>query len=309
MRRFLLACSLLLPVSAANLHAQDWAKARLEKSPRHREYISLKTSGGPVQAFVVYPEIKDKAPVVVLIHEIFGLSDWMKTMADDLAASGYIVVAPDLLTGKGPSGGNTDSFATRDEVTKAVSTLSPDAVTEGLNAAVAYAKTIPAGNGKIAVGGFCWGGGQTFRFATNNHDISAAYVFYGPPPAADDMKKITVPVYGFYAGNDARIDATIPATIETMKAAGKTYEPVTYDGAGHGFMRAGVDPADTNPNNKKAREDGYARLTTLLKSLSGTKKSAVESTPNRSMVAKAAKGSKAKKAAPATMECHDMSTM
>src|SRR5205814_10457207 len=116
-----------------------------------------------------------------------------------------------------------------------------------------YGLKLPAANGKLYVAGFCWGGGQTFRFATNRGDLSAAFVFYGPPPAKDAMTRIKAPVYGFYGGNDARIDATIPDAIANMKAAGKTYEPVTYEGAGHGFMRAGENPDDTNPANKKAR--------------------------------------------------------
>ncbi|MBV9145444.1 MAG: dienelactone hydrolase family protein, partial [Acidobacteria bacterium] len=94
-------------------------------------------------------------------------------------------------------------------------------------------------------------------------DLKAAFVFYGPPPDKDAMKRIAAPVYGFYAGNDARIDATIPQAKTDMAAAGKTYDPVTYDGAGHGFMRAGEAP-DSNEANKKARDDAWARWKELL---------------------------------------------
>src|ERR1035438_7094396 len=219
--------------------AQDWARTKLEKSPRHQEWIKVKNGSREVQCFVVYPELKDKATAIVMIHEIFGLSDWAREMADELAAEGYIVVAPDLLSGAGPSGGGSDSFTNQSAVTKAVSMLPPDQVTGDLNAAADYAAKIPAANGKIVIAGFCWGGGQSFRFATNNKDVKAAFVFYGPPPSGDDMAKINCPVYGFYGGNDARITATVPKATDQMKAAGKTYEPVTYDGAGHGFMRAG----------------------------------------------------------------------
>jgi carboxymethylenebutenolidase len=146
---------------------------------------------------------------------------------------------------------------------EAVSKLSPDQVTADLNAAADYANKIPASNGKLFVGGFCWGGGQTFRFATNRGDLSAAFVFYGPPPEKADMARIKAPVYGFFAGNDARIGAMIPDAIANMKAAGKTFDPVTYDGAGHGFMRAGEAPDATEPN-KKAREEAWARWKTLL---------------------------------------------
>jgi carboxymethylenebutenolidase len=248
--------------AVVSLHAQDWAKARLEASPRHREYVSLKHGSRTVQAFVVYPEIKTKAPVVVLIHEIFGLSDWAKEMADELAGEGFIVVAPDLLTGFGPNGGGSSEFPSQDATIKAVFALDPDVVTADLDAAADYGKHLPSANGKIAVAGFCWGGGKSFAFATHRKDLSAAFVFYGPGPG--DVSTITAPVYGFYAGNDARIGATVPGTIAAMKAAGKAYDPVTYDGAGHGFMRAGEDPGNAVPGNKSAREQGFARLVKLL---------------------------------------------
>lgn len=243
--------------------AQDWAKAALEKSPRHREYVAVKAGGRTVNTFVVYPETSKKAPVVVMIHEIFGLSDWAKSMADEIAAQGYIVVAPDLLSGTGSNGGGTDSYPGTDAIMKAVSGLPPEQVMTDLDAVADYAVKLPAANGKLAVAGFCWGGGKSFAFATHHKGLSAAMVFYGPPPETSAMANITAPVYGFYAGNDARIDATIPATVEAMKAAGKRYEPVTYDGAGHGFMRAGEQP-DPTPANKTARTDAFARLMTLL---------------------------------------------
>jgi carboxymethylenebutenolidase len=261
----LFAAALLLPFTTASVYAQDWAKARLDASPRHHEYVSLKHGDRTVQAFVVYPEVKTKAPVVILIHEIFGLSDWAKEMADELAAQGFIVVAPDLLTGFGPNGGDSAAFASQDDTVKAVSGLDPAAVNADLDAAADYGKHLPAGNGRIASVGFCWGGGKSFAFAAHRKDLSAAFVFYGPGPS--DVTTITAPVYGFYAGNDARIGATLPATTEAMKAAGKKYDPVTYEGAGHGFMRAGEDPTNTIPRNKTAREQGFTRLVNLIKAM------------------------------------------
>lgn len=220
-----------------------------------------------VHAFVVYPEVKSKAPAVLVIHEIFGLTDWARSAADQVAAAGYVAIAPDLLSGFGSKGGGTGDFASTDDAVKAVSALDPDVVTADLNATADYVKKLPAVNGKLAVAGFCWGGGQSFRFATNRHDLSAAFVFYGPPPK--DVSGITAPVYGFYAGNDARIGATIPDTIAAMKRAGKKFEPVTYDGAGHGFMRAGEDPTKTTGNeaNVKAREEAWVRWKALLKGM------------------------------------------
>jgi carboxymethylenebutenolidase len=241
--------------------SQAWARARIEKSPRHSEWVTVKHDGRSVATLVVYPESKDKRPVVLVIHEIFGLSDWAQELADEVAAAGYIAVAPDLLSGMAPNGGRTKDFPTG--VTEAVSKLNPDQVTADLNAAADYGLKLPASNGKIYVAGFCWGGAQSFRFATNRGDLSAAFVFYGSPPPADDMSRIKAPVYGFYAGNDVRIGATIPDTIAAMKAAGKTYDPVTYEGAGHGFMRAGEAP-DATEANKKARDESWKRWKILL---------------------------------------------
>ena len=275
MRRHTFSLLALLLFVCASASAQEWAKTRLDASPRHREYVTLKHGDRSLQAFVVYPEVSKKVPVVILIHEIFGLSDWAKEMADELAAAGYIVVAPDLLSGAGPNGGNSESFTSMDTTTKAVSGLNPDQVLADLDAAADYAKKIPSSNGTFVTAGFCWGGGKSFAFATHRKDLASAFVFYGPPPS--DFSTITAPVYGFYGGNDARIDATIPATTEGMKAAGKKYDPVTYDGAGHGFMRAGEDPGNTNPANKTARDQAFARLTSLLKSLPATHSSTAAS--------------------------------
>jgi carboxymethylenebutenolidase len=251
---------ILLAAQAAT--AQDWAQATLQKSPRHQEWVTVKHGDRSVETFVVYPESKDRRPVVLIIHEIFGMTDWVEDLADQVAAAGYIAVAPDLLSGMGPSGGRTSAFDPS-KVTEAVSHLDGDQVTADLLAAADYGEKLPASNGKLFVVGFCWGGGQSFRFATNRSDLSSAFVFYGPPPDKDAMARIHAPVYAFYAGNDARIDATIPDATANMKAAGKAYEPVTYDGAGHGFMRAGEAP-DANDANKKARADSWVRLKALL---------------------------------------------
>jgi carboxymethylenebutenolidase len=263
----LIALCAVLPFTTPSATAQDWAKQMLEKSPRHQEWVKVTYGSRTVEAFVVYPEVSHKAPVVLLIHEIFGLSDWARSMADDLAAAGYIVIAPDLLSGFGPNGGGSSAFPDMQATTKAVSGLAAETVTADLNAVADYGKKLPAANGKLAVVGFCWGGGKSFQFATERKDLSAAFVFYGPPPAADALARITAPVYGFYGGNDARITATVPATKDAMQAAGKKYDPVVYDGAGHGFMRAGEDPGNTNPANVTARQEGLKQLEALLKGL------------------------------------------
>lgn len=252
----------LLLLAVQTVSAQDWAKSALENSPRHREWVTVKHGDRSVETFVAYPESKDKTPVVIVIHEIFGMTDWVEDLADEIAAAGYIAVAPDLLSGMGPNGGRSSSFD-QSKAMEAVSHLDADQVTADLGAAADYARKLPASTGKLFVVGFCWGGGQSFRFATNRPDLSAAFVFYGGPPDKDAMARIHAPVYAFYAGNDARVDATIPDATAGMKAAGKFYEPVTYDGAGHGFMRAGEAP-DASDANKKARADSWARLKDLL---------------------------------------------
>ena len=262
----------------ASAPAANWAKAAVDRSSRHREWVNVKAGDRTVSAFVVYPEVRRKATAVVVIHEIFGMSDWVQMEADQLAAAGYIAIAPDLLSGMGAKGGGTGDFADNNAIGKAIRDLPPDQITSDLNAVADYVAKLPAANGKVAVAGFCWGGGQAFRFATNRPTLAAAFVFYGPgPDSPEAVARIHAPVYGFYAGNDARIGATIPATQELMKAAGKTYDIVTYEGAGHGFMRAGDAPPppadadqaakDAYPANKKARDAAWVRWKALLAKL------------------------------------------
>jgi carboxymethylenebutenolidase len=248
--------------------AQDWAKQKLEKSPRHQEWVKVKNGNRVVEAFIVYPEVKNKATAVIVIHEIMGLTDWVRSVADQLAEAGYIAIAPDFLSGAGPDGKGTAGFTDRSAVGQAIRSLPPEQITGDLNAVAGYVGKLPAANGKVAVSGFCWGGSQTFRYATNNPKLAAAFVFYGGGPEDKEaIAKIKAPVYGFYGGNDARVNATIPKSQELMKEANKKYEPVTYEGAGHGFMRAGEDPANTNEANKKARDEAWVRWKDLLKKL------------------------------------------
>src|SRR5579871_2521709 len=253
---------LFLVLTTSLLPAQDWARARVEASPRHREWVSVKHDGRSVETFVVYPESAKKTPVVLIIHEIFGMTDWVQDLADQVAAAGYIAIAPDLLSGMAPNGGRTPDFPAGG-VGPAIGKLDPNQITADLNAVADYGLSLPAATRKLFVAGFCYGGSQTFRFATNRGDLAAAFVFYGGPPNKEDMARIKAPVYGFYAENDARIGATIPDTIANMKAAGKIYEPVTYAGAGHGFMRAGEDPTGSEAN-RKARADAWDRWKQLL---------------------------------------------
>ena len=278
---------------------QDWAKARLAKSPRHQEWVKVKNGNREVNCFIVFPEVKNKATAVVVIHEIFGMSDWVQALTDEVAEAGYVAIAPDLLSGMGPKGGGTSEIAAtgNSAVGQAIRDLPPDQITADLNAVADYVSKLPAANGKVAVGGFCWGGSQTFRFATNRPSLKAAFAFYGSAPANGQavdktaLGRISAPVYGFYAENDARIDATIPATTDAMKELGKKYDPVIYAGAGHGFMRAGEAPEPVAPvakgdkeaddkaaadyqkgltaykANRKARDDAWARWKKILATL------------------------------------------
>jgi carboxymethylenebutenolidase len=277
---------------------QDWAKQSLAKSPRHQEWVKVKNGAREVNSFVVYPQVKNNATAVIVIHEIFGMSDWVQSLTDQLAEAGYIAIAPDLLSGMGPNGGGTSSFDAAG-VRQAIGSLAPDQITADLNAVADYVSKVPGANGKVVVTGYCWGGSQSFRFATNRPSLKAAFVFYGSAPQSnaqgkpyaadkDALGRIGAPVYGFYAGNDARIGDTVSPTVDAMKELKKIYDPVTYDGAGHGFMRAGDAPAPPAPvvkgdkeaddkaaadyqklltaykANKKARDDAWVRWKAIL---------------------------------------------
>lgn len=239
-------------------NAQDWAKARLAKSPRHQEWAKVKNGSRDVDCFIVYPEVKDKATAVLVISEVFGHTDWIRSMCDQIAEAGYIAIAPDLHSGK--------KYEDVNDAIKATYALPQKQVTGDLDAAAKYVLTLPSCNGKLLVAGFCWGGGQSFRYAAESaihKKLGAAFVFYGPPPDKKIMQKIGCPVYGFYGENDNRITSTVQATEEQMKKLGKVYEPVIYKGAGHGFMRAGESP-EGKPADKKARDDAWQRFRELL---------------------------------------------
>jgi carboxymethylenebutenolidase len=268
--RALLAATALLAPFAAGAQAQsaDPVQQRLNDTPRHHEWVTVETPDGRnVKTFVVFPEVNEKATAVIIIHENKGLTDWERSVADRIAEAGYVALAPDFLSGAGPDGGDTSSFPSRDAATQGIYALKPEQVTADLDAVAAYAKKIEAANGKVAVIGFCWGGGKAFAYAAHNPEIAAALVCYGTAP--DDeaiLKKIEVPVHGFYGGNDARITSQVPRVTESMKKLGKTYEPVVYEGAGHGFLRAGEQPGASEAD-KKAFAEGWERVKKVLADL------------------------------------------
>ncbi len=210
---------------------------RLAKSPRHGEYVTVRT--GPsdsVRAWVVYPERSSKAPVVV-VHEIFGLSAWVRGVADQLAADGFIAIAPDLLTGKVPPVPGTDTVAAQ-AATAAIRSLRTDDVQRQIAAVGQYGMSLPAAEKRYGVVGFCWGGGVSFSSAVMSPaGQGAAVVYYGTSPATESLASVKVPVLGLYGGEDARVGATVPPADSAMKALGKRFEPHSFAGAGHGFLR------------------------------------------------------------------------
>ena len=243
--------------------SEETAKARLERSPRHGEYVDIKlpSGGAPIRTWIVYPERKDKAGVVLVIHEVYGLSDWLRGVADQLAQEGFIAVAPDLISGLGPGGGGTESVPSRDDVVKLVRALTPADANARLDAVRAWAVSLPSSNGRSATIGFCWGGARSFAYAAAQPSLDAAVVYYGASPDAADLAKVGAPVLGHYGGDDARVNATIAPAEAEMKRLSKPYEPHVYEGAGHGFLRAQTEREGAN---LRATEQAWPRTIAFL---------------------------------------------
>ena len=265
-----LACVLVglvaLPLSdtatAQDLPASE-AEARLQASPRHGEWVRYGAGGGDsVQAWVVYPEREDAAPVVIVIHEIFGLTDWIRAVADELAARGFIAIAPDLLSGKAPGGGGSEAVEGQ-QARRLIRELERDEVVRRLNAAADYATSLPAARDAFASIGFCWGGSTSFYYATTQPELGAAVVYYGSSPSEERLGQIETPVLGLYGGDDARVNSTID---RARQALDDRYEVNIYDGAGHGFLRQqdGRDGA-----NLRATRQAWPRTIEFLKSRLG----------------------------------------
>lgn len=239
------------------------ARARLESSPRHGEFVSVPREGStPLNTWIVFPERSDKAGVVILIPEVYGLSDWMRGVADQVAKEGFIALAPDFISGLGPGGGGSDSVKSRDDIVKLTRSITPEQAKAGIDAVRAYAAALPASNGKVATMGFCWGGGRSFHYATSNPPPQGAIVFYGAAPDSADLLHLGAPVLGLYGGDDARINATIaPAQEILRKARGGNYEPHTFPGAGHGFLR---QQEDREGANRAATEKAWPMVVKFL---------------------------------------------
>lgn len=242
----------------------EHATRALAESTRHGEWVDIKMADGTnLHSWVVYPEKSTKTGVVLVIHDIFGMRDLARALGDQLAQDGYIAIVPDFLSGKGPNGGGSESLG--QGVNQAIQSLTPADIVGRLNAAMDYGKKLPASNGKTGVVGFCWGGSQSFLYAASQPALNAAVVFYGQAPGtttndatadsvAAALTNLRAPVVGMYAGNDMRIDATVPVTDAAMKKLGRSYETHTFDGAGHGFVFAQNGAGGAN---LKATQDAW----------------------------------------------------
>ena len=241
------------------------ALAALNASPRHGEWVDVALPGSdvPVRTWAVYPERADNAPVVIVIMEIYGLTDWIRSVADQFAAEGFIALAPDLLSGMGPNGGGTESLGNRDDVVAMVRQLAPEEAMRRLDAVKAYAGTIPSASDEIGTVGFCWGGGTSFAYAVHQSDLDAAVVYYGTSPAEGaPYGQISAPVLGLYGGDDQRVNATIPTAQAAMGSLSKSYEVEVYEGAGHGFLRA---QSGQEGANMRATDQGWLRTVNFFR--------------------------------------------
>lgn len=233
-----------LPADAAG------ARARLASSPRHGEWVTFRSGADSIRAWLVYPERKTNAPVIVVVHEIYGLSPWIRAVADQFAKEGYIAIAPDLLTMKNLPNA-TDSVSS-DLATAAIRTLNADDVQRYVDASATYAMGLPSALKKYGVVGFCWGGGVSFQHAVHSPSLAASVVYYGVAPPTESLASIKAPVLGLYGGSDARVGATVPPADSAMKALGKTFTHFSYEGAAHGFLRqqSGQDGANLTATQK-----------------------------------------------------------
>ena len=250
--------STAIPASAAT------AVDRIAKSPRHGEWVAIKVNAtDSVMAWVVYPERKDKAPVVIAIHENTGINTWTRSVADQLAADGFIGIAPDLTTMKRT--GDLTQDPTQAEGSAAIRQSTLEMGNAMIDAVAKYGMSLPAALPKYGIVGFCWGGGRSFSHATHAPGLGASVVYYGSPPTAEAMAAIKAPVLGLYGGSDARINATIPATDSTMKQLGKSYEYHIFDGAGHGFLRG----QDNSPANLAAAQQAWPKTVAFFRAKLG----------------------------------------
>lgn len=262
------------------------SRAELARSSRHMEYVHYEDqTGKPLTGFLVYPEVNQAADSVVVVFTGWAMTPWIQVIADRLARDGFVALVPDLLSGYGPDGGASDSFPSNvahregypgdyrvdaDDIRQAMGDLDEEEVQRRLRASIRYVRDLPATTDDVSVIGFCWGGNRAFELATREPTLKTAFIFYGSPPGVDAMPNISCPVYGFYGENDFRVNATIEDTKKAMTAAGKAYEPIIYEGVGHGFIQAGtgdrviLDSAGDAAARQRT-EEAWSRLVRLLR--------------------------------------------
>lgn len=231
------------------------AMARLTASPRHGEWVTVAAGKNPVtgandstRAWIVYPERATKAPVVVVIHEIYGLSPWVRAVADQFAAEGFIAIAPDLITMQNVPGTPVDG-PDRQQATAAVRAVPDEALNRQLDAVAKFAMALPAAAQKYGVVGYCWGGTASFKHALHSTTLGAAAVYYGSTPDGE-LKTVQAPIMGFYGGNDARVTSTVPRADSALKALNRSFTSHVFEGAGHGFLRAQTNEANIEATRK-----------------------------------------------------------
>jgi carboxymethylenebutenolidase len=263
---------------------QSWATQRLAHSPRSHEWVSVQLGDRTLRAMVTHPAGAKRAPVVLVMHEVFGLTDTTLNTADELAALGYTTIAPDMLSGLAPNGGGTSDFGASQSASS-VLTILPDAIVNAeFDAWANYAKGLRRSDGRLGIVGLSWGGGAAFRYAaTAQHDpsLKIVAVFYdvGPPTVTQgpdrqsgnqppiSVDALNVPIYGFYGSTDTRVMNSLQATIDLMRVAGKPFHPVVYNGADHAFMRVGEDPANSNAANARAVTESIRQLNQILSAM------------------------------------------
>jgi carboxymethylenebutenolidase len=276
------------------------AAARLQSSPRHGEWVKIpweQGSADSLMAWVVYPSSADsrtKAPVVVVVHEIFGLSTWVRSVADQVAADGFIAIAPDFLSRV--RGGPSTVELQADTARRMIAAVNSSERNRAISAAASYAMMLPAAQQRYSVIGYCWGGQTVFMHAINGgvKGFSGGVAFYGAPystggrpatateaavPAtidADSIARIKVPTMLLNGAKDVRISASMPAIDSIMKAKKKSYTGINYEGAVHGFLRAQDDPKATRDPaeeaaNLAAARDAWPRTIAFLKKNMGVK--------------------------------------
>jgi carboxymethylenebutenolidase len=252
------------------LGGDEWRLARLQRSSRRHDELSLAGLGATQRAFVAYPDKPGPAATVILVPEDQGLNTWARSMADEIAAMGFVALVPDLFAGRGPGGGGSEAFAdvrSKFVVSATLPHTSEAAMTAQLNFWTDYARTLSAFNGKLAAVGFAWGGGRALWFATQRKDLAAVVVFYDTAPPAEALAGLSAPLYGFYAERDLRVRRSLDATRAVTARLGKYYEEILYPAADHMFVRLGEEPRGANPANIIARHQSLARLQQILRGL------------------------------------------